>query len=54
MTVAEVARKSPFTPFAKGEIFLFTAFKKPLFGKACPEPRPREGKGRFLARAMQK
>jgi hypothetical protein len=35
----------PLSPFFKGGIF--SVGFQPLFGKACPEPSRREGKGRF-------
>src|SRR5437764_10223527 len=48
MAVAEGRTQNPpESPFFKGGIS--SVGFKPLFGKACPEHRRREGKGRFLA-----
>src|SRR5207253_6510667 len=48
MAAAKGSTQIPLNPpFFKGGIS--SVGLKPLFGKACPEHRRREGKGRFLA-----
>jgi hypothetical protein len=51
MAAAELEIKSPSVRLLQRGISLYAV--QPLFGKACPEPSRREGKGRFFERNEQ-
>jgi hypothetical protein len=52
MIAVKVELKSPIIPLFQRENF-FAKPSEPLFGKACPEPSRREGKGRFSDATMR-